>query len=81
MNFYINQYRIGVGGYSLNFAGQVCLMYCRDCVFFKLWKSFGAAMCEATSKSVEPLDRACDSFTPKGRFSEWGEETCGGGCR
>lgn len=56
-------------------------MNCKDCAFFKLWKSFGAAMCEATSQSVEPIDKACENFTPKGRFTEWGEETCGGVCR
>lgn len=56
-------------------------MYCRDCVFFKEWKSFGSAMCEFTLKSIEPHDKACESFTPKGRFNEWGEEICSRACR
>ncbi len=56
-------------------------MYCKDCVYFKEWKSFGAAMCEVTSNSVESLDKACESFIPKGRFSEWGEEMSGNVCR
>lgn len=56
-------------------------MYCRDCVFFKEWKSFGSAMCEVSLTSVGYLDQACKSFTPKGRFNEWGEETRGKVCR
>jgi hypothetical protein len=56
-------------------------MNCRDCVFFKTWKSFDAAMCEAFKKPVEPLDRACENFTPKGLISEWGEKNSGETCR
>ncbi|MCL6638738.1 MAG: hypothetical protein K6T80_03540 [Firmicutes bacterium] len=58
-------------------------MFCKDCVFFKMWKSFGSAMCEALSKPVEPMDKACERFAPKGRYGEWGEESCGcsGACR
>jgi hypothetical protein len=50
-------------------------VYCRDCAFFKEWKSFGSAMCEVSFTSVGYLDQACKSFTPKGRFNEWGEQT------
>jgi hypothetical protein len=57
------------------------MMKCRDCVFFKTWKSFGAAMCEATKKSVEPLTKACENFIPRGVYDEWGEKTGGETCR
>jgi hypothetical protein len=56
-------------------------MKCRDCVFFKTWKSFGAAMCEATKKSVDPLEKACENFIPRGVYDEWGEKTGGETCR
>lgn len=56
-------------------------MSCRDCVFFKAWKSFAAAMCEATKLPAEPMDRPCEKFTPKGIINEWGEKTTGESCR
>jgi hypothetical protein len=56
-------------------------MNCRDCVFFKTWKSFDAAMCEVTKKLVEPLARSCENFAPRGLFSEWGENISGEKCR
>ncbi len=56
-------------------------MYCKDCVYFRSWKAFGAAMCEAGSKAVEPYDETCELFVPKGRYSEWGEELGCGFCR
>jgi hypothetical protein len=58
-------------------------MYCKDCVFFKQWKSFDAAICTEPpeNKPVEALDKACKDFIPRGPFGEWGESTCGVTCR
>jgi hypothetical protein len=56
-------------------------MKCRDCVFFKTWKSFEAAMCEKTKKPVEPQAKTCEKFLPKGRYNEWGEKDSGETCR
>ena len=55
-------------------------MHCRDCVFFKTWKSFEAAVCEAAKKPAGPMDKPCEKFTPRGAVSEWGEKTTGGPC-
>ena len=52
-------------------------MFCKDCASFKYWKSFGSAMCEAHARAVEPMDKVCERFTPKGRYGEWGEDSCG----
>lgn len=56
-------------------------MHCRDCVFFKTWRSFEAAMCEATNKPAEPMDKPCENFNPRGMTNEWGEKTSGETCR
>lgn len=56
-------------------------MHCRDCVFFKTWKSFGAAMCEATKLPADPMDKPCEKFAPRGMSNEWGEGTTGLTCR
>jgi|BioPla2DNA2_1021312.scaffolds.fasta_scaffold59991_1 hypothetical protein len=62
---------------------QVIIIYCKDCVFFKQWKYFDAAICTRPSgnKPVEALSKVCQDFIPRGPFSEWGEETCGPTCR
>jgi len=53
-------------------------MHCKECAFFKAWRFFAAGMCEVTKRPVDPAERPCEKFTPRGTINEWGEKTTGG---
>lgn len=51
-------------------------MFCKDCLFFKQWKSVNTSMCEKFRKHVDTRERPCDEFISKIEMSnEWGERT------
>ncbi len=45
-------------------------MHCKECAFFKAWRFFVAGMCEVTKRPVDPAERPCEKFTPRGTINE-----------
>jgi hypothetical protein len=51
-------------------------MLCKDCLYFKQWKSIETAVCQKTGQTVETSSRPCDDFVSKMQLTdEWGEST------